>query len=61
MQAVCLFGGVLSFVYLGLAFRPLPDVESTLIRFNKARASTYTPYVDHIESFLQCKFNLIYV
>ncbi|XP_060583120.1 sodium/potassium-transporting ATPase subunit beta-like isoform X1 [Ruditapes philippinarum] len=37
----------------GLAFRPLPNVETTLIRFNKARASTYTPYVDHIESFLQ--------
>ncbi|KAH3812423.1 sodium/potassium-transporting ATPase subunit beta-like [Dreissena polymorpha] len=37
----------------GLAFRPLPDVSTTLIRFNKARASTYTPYVDHIAGFLQ--------
>ncbi|WAR28728.1 AT1B1-like protein [Mya arenaria] len=37
----------------GLAFRPLPDVSTTLIRFNKARASTYTPYVDHIAAFLQ--------
>lgn len=37
----------------GLAFRPLPNVETTLIRFNKARTSTFTAYVDHIESFLQ--------
>merc|ERR1712137_76210 len=37
----------------GLSFRPMPRVDSTLIRFNKARASTYTPYVDHIEGYLQ--------
>jgi len=37
----------------GLAFRPLPDVGTTLIRFNKAESSTYTPYVDNIAAFLQ--------
>jgi sodium/potassium-transporting ATPase subunit beta len=37
----------------GLAFRPIPNVDSTLIRFNKARPSTYTPFVDHIQAYLQ--------
>ena len=47
---------VFNVIFSGLAFRPIPNVMTTLIRFNKARPSTYSPYVDHIEGFLQCKF-----
>ncbi|XP_048745735.1 probable sodium/potassium-transporting ATPase subunit beta-3 [Ostrea edulis] len=37
----------------GLGFRPIPDVQSTLVRFVKADASTYSPYTDHIQAFLE--------
>ncbi|KAK3096049.1 hypothetical protein FSP39_022525 [Pinctada imbricata] len=37
----------------GMGFRPLPDVGTTLVRFVKADASTYSPYTDHIEAYLE--------
>ncbi|KAL3847632.1 hypothetical protein ACJMK2_018633 [Sinanodonta woodiana] len=36
----------------GLGMRPIPDVATTLIRFNKARPATFAQYVDHIQGFL---------
>ena len=36
----------------GLAFQPHINLPSTLIRFNKARPSTYVPYSDLLETFL---------
>ncbi|KAH3812408.1 sodium/potassium-transporting ATPase subunit beta-like [Dreissena polymorpha] len=37
----------------GVAFRPMPDVSTTLIRFERARTSTIFPFVDHMAAFLQ--------
>ncbi|KAL5005399.1 hypothetical protein ScPMuIL_018855 [Solemya velum] len=37
----------------GLGFRPMPDVGTTLIRFEKSDPTTYTMHIDNIESYLQ--------
>ncbi|XP_067668767.1 sodium/potassium-transporting ATPase subunit beta-1-like [Haliotis asinina] len=37
----------------GLGFRPMPDSMSTVIRFVKGDASTYTQYLDHLEAYLR--------
>ncbi|CAH1782013.1 unnamed protein product [Owenia fusiformis] len=34
-------------------FRPMPNPESTLIKFEQGRPSSYKPYTDHINSFLE--------
>lgn len=36
----------------GLAYRPVPDFETNLIRFIQGQPSTYKPYTDHIQAFL---------
>lgn len=36
----------------GMSFRPVPDFETTLIRFIQGQPATYKPYTDHIQSFL---------
>lgn len=41
---------------VGMGFRPMPNVESTLVRFVKGDASTYSMLTDHIEGYLQCKY-----
>jgi len=37
----------------GMGFRPMPDVEKTLIKYSVSDAKTYQPYVDAFEQFLQ--------
>ena len=37
----------------GLAFRPMPNIESTLIKFNQGDETTYKKYTSNIESFLE--------
>jgi len=37
----------------GMGFRPMPDIDSTLIRFEQGKASSYKIYTDHIQAFLQ--------
>lgn len=54
MQGLKLF-----FFSAGLGFRPIPDVQTTLVRFVKADASTYSPYTDHIQAYLECKFAVV--
>jgi len=36
----------------GLAFRPMPNIESTLIKFNQGEEDSYKKYTSNIESFL---------
>ena len=36
----------------GLAFRPMPDMESNLVRFIQGKPETYKQYTDHIQAFL---------
>lgn len=37
----------------GMGFRPMPDVDSTLIRFEQGKPSSYKMYTDHIQAFLE--------
>jgi sodium/potassium-transporting ATPase subunit beta len=37
----------------GMGFRPMPDVDSTLIRFEQGKPSSYKIYTDHIQAFLE--------
>jgi len=37
----------------GMGFRPMPDVDSTLIRFEQGNPSSYKIYTDHIQAFLE--------
>jgi sodium/potassium-transporting ATPase subunit beta len=37
----------------GLAFRPQPRIDSTVIRFIKGDINTYFHYIDHIEAYVQ--------
>ena len=46
---------VLSSFLAGMGFRPMPDVDSTLIRFEQGKASSYKMYTDHIQAFLERK------
>ena len=39
----------------GLGFRPLPDLETTLIRFVQGSPSSYKIHQDHIQAFLDRK------
>ena len=36
----------------GLGFRPMPDMETVLVRFEQGKPSTYKMYTDHIQAFL---------
>lgn len=36
----------------GLAFRPMPDIKSTLIKFEQGQEHSYRKYIDNIQSFL---------
>jgi len=36
----------------GMAFRPMPNIESTLIRFQQGQEKSYMKYKNNIESFL---------
>lgn len=36
----------------GLAVRPVPDFQTTLIRFQQGKPQTYKAYTDHIQAFL---------
>ncbi|XP_013412380.1 sodium/potassium-transporting ATPase subunit beta [Lingula anatina] len=37
----------------GIGFRPIPDIRTTLIRFEQGKPSTYKAYVDHIQATLR--------
>lgn len=37
----------------GLSFRPIPNYESTMIRYVKGDGPTTRKYIDHIESFIR--------
>jgi len=36
----------------GMGFRPRPDEDKTMIKFSKSKASTYQPYIDDMNKFL---------
>ncbi|CAH1781968.1 unnamed protein product [Owenia fusiformis] len=36
----------------GMGYRPMPDFETTLIRFEQGKPSSYKLYTDHIQAFL---------
>jgi 16S rRNA A1518/A1519 N6-dimethyltransferase RsmA/KsgA/DIM1 with predicted DNA glycosylase/AP lyase activity len=38
--------------FAALAFRPMPKLDTTLIRFTED-PKTYQPYIDHLTSFLE--------
>ncbi|ESO07774.1 hypothetical protein HELRODRAFT_76092 [Helobdella robusta] len=37
----------------GMGFRPMPNVESTLIKFSKEDNNTYQPYINNLNNFLK--------
>lgn len=37
----------------GMGFRPMPDQRTTLIRFEQGKPSSYKPYADHIQAYLE--------
>jgi len=37
----------------GMGFRPMPDIEKTLIKYNKGKEKEYRPYVNNIKYFLR--------
>ncbi|XP_067947956.1 sodium/potassium-transporting ATPase subunit beta-2-like [Watersipora subatra] len=44
----------------GLGIRPLPQFDTTLIRFQQGKPSSYKPYTDHLESYLMQYENNLY-
>lgn len=46
--------------FAALAFRPMPKLDTTLIRFTED-PKTYQPYIDHLESFLKGNDSMILI
>ena len=44
------------FTSTGMAFRPLPDIKTPLIRFEQGVRSTYKIYTDNIQAFIDRKY-----
>lgn len=41
----------------GMGFRPMPNIESTLIRFKQGLKEEYKVYTDHIDNYLEELYN----
>ena len=40
------------YICVGIGMRPLPQYDTTLIRFQQGKPSSYKPYTDHLQAFL---------
>lgn len=42
--------------FAGMGFRPMPDVESTLVKFQQGEPKTYEKYINHIQDFIDGEY-----
>ena len=42
----------------GMGYRPQPDFERTLIRFEQGKPESYNAYTEHLQTYLQSKYRM---
>lgn len=46
-------------LFTGMGFRPMPDVTTTLVRFEQGKPESYKVFTDHIQSYLDREYTRI--